>query len=617
VRKRILLGFALLLLIVAGCSAYVAATAGTELLAAQRAVAVGTLDTSEGSIDVAIRHLEKTQSSLDALPARFLRLFPIAGQNLGAIESVSGRGLDALRSTSGLLDGLERLDRNDLMRAGRVRLDEVGRLHSPLQRQLEALQRLDGALRRHANGWLLPPVWEAVADLRPKVADARATVERAMATVDVAPHMLGASGRRDYLVMLMNNAELRGAGGILSGIGTLSAKDGRFSLGDFSYYADVSSPRSVSAPPDFLRRFARYRANRLWINTTASPDVPEVARVAANLYRAAGGRAIDGAILADPRGLAALIPERREIGSNGVGPIDAKALPEFAYSDAYERFENEGPRRREALLALGPDVLRVALHGGIDRPGLERAAAAMAGGHLRVVSFDDSEHALLTRLDAAGELATGSTDSALVTVQNLGADKLDFWMRRSITHRCSIESESRAVCSTSVELSNDTPRGLPDYVTQAKRPYGRYEGYLEIYVPEEARLRSYSLDGKAVKVFPEPEDGRVSLGAGFSTLPEETTVAEVGYVLPLDPRGYRLEITPQPLSNDASIEVSLRAPETWITRSPESQRNGNLSYRSRLDRTLTLWAAPEEGPPGITRVWDGMRSFWNRTLFRL
>jgi hypothetical protein len=617
VRRRILLAFALLLLIVAGCSAYVAATAGVELLAAKRAVALGTLDTSTGRLDVAIRHLEAAQRNLDALPARFLQLVPIARQNLGAIESVSMRGLDALRSTRTLLDDLKEVERNGVMRAGRVRLDEIERLRIPLEAQLETIQSLDGALHDHSGGWLLPPVWNAVADLRPEVLEAQASVARSLAALDLAPRMLGGSGEREYIVLLMNNAELRGAGGILSGVGTLSVVNGRVSLGDFSYYADISSPRPVRAPADFKRRFARYRADRLWINTTASPDVPEVAQVAANLYRSAGGPKVDGAIVIDPRGLAALIPKHSEIGSDGVGPIDAEDLPEFAYSDAYERFENEDPRRREALLALGPAVLRIALDGGIDRPGLERAAAAMGGGHLRVVSFDDSEHALLTRLDAAGELATDSTDNVLVTVQNLGADKLDFWMRRSITHRCSIESESRAVCSTSVELSNDTPRGLPDYVTQAKRPYGRYEGYLEIYVPEEARLKSYSLDGRAVKVFPEQEDGRVSLGAGFSTLPEETTVAEVGYVLPLDSRGYRLEITPQPLSNDASIEVSLRAPEQWIIQSPESQRNGDLAYRGRLDRTITLSAEPDQHTPGITGVWDGIRSFWNRTLLRL
>ena len=61
------------------------------------------------------------------------------------------------------------------------------------------------------------------------------------------------------------------------GVPSGSARRGRLDLGEFSYYADLSSRtdlRTVPAPPAFERRFARVGANStIWINTTYSPDV--------------------------------------------------------------------------------------------------------------------------------------------------------------------------------------------------------------------------------------------------------------------------------------------------------------------------------------------------------
>ena len=133
---------------------------------------------------------------------------------------------------------------------------------------------------------------------------------------DIAPDLLGASGPRRYLVLLVNNAEARPSGGIVSGIGLLTLNQGHIRLGAFHYYTDLAQHpyRRVAAPPDFERRYHRYNADTTrWVNVTMSPDTEEVAAVAARLYKVTAGKITDGE-------LSSLNPRRGRIAPRGNPP---------------------------------------------------------------------------------------------------------------------------------------------------------------------------------------------------------------------------------------------------------------------------------------------------------
>lgn len=620
-RRASLIGALLIALVVAGSATYVFAAAVPKLRSVRSVLSGDPSDLGSSRLREAAADLAGARRALNSVPGRILRIVPVARQNVRAIDALAADAGDVLSDARRLRRVVDATGARGLTQRGSVRMQALDDLRLALGAQTASLSDLEETVRARRSGWMLPPVWDAFEAVHERVAPLDAAAERAHAALRLAPEMLGGSGRRRYLALLINNAELRGAGGILSGVGTLSVDDGEVTLGRFDYYADLAAPSSglVDQPPDLRRRFGRYLRVGPWINATASPDLPEVAEYVAGLYEGATGVRTDGAVIIDPRGLAALLSPGETIAAPGSGEkLTSSELPRYVYSDAYAIFGAESGRR-SALLSLGPALLRRALHGGFERDELERLGEAVRGGHVRVVSFDPRERAALERLEVSGDLQDedGSADQVLVTVQNLGADKLDYWVRRSIAHDCRIEDAGRAICTTTVELRNRTPGGLPPYVVQETKRYGTYKGYIEVYVPRKAHVTTVSLDGVSPKVYTEREDGRLSLGTNFSLPQGRTTVATVAYELPLRDGRYSLEIAPQPLVHDAGLEVALSAPDGWVIEGPEGEREEELRYRGRFDGTVELSAGPSQGPPGITGAWESLRDFWNRPLFRL
>ena len=442
IRKLTLTALIIGLLLIA-LTIYVGATISDELKAVQSLLSGPLADLDEGSLQHAEAGLRSAKQRLDDLPVKVLGLLPVAHQNLEAIDAAIDAALPVLESAQELRSTTDRIMTSELVDDGNLDLTLLGGLVGPLDAQTEELAHLEDSLAAGRSGWLLPPVWDAIDQLHRKVSRLLRSAANAADAVRIAESMLGGDEPRTYLVLLMNNAELRGAGGILSSIGTLDIDDGEIRLGRFRHYRELQDEkpyREVEAPPDLERRFGRYRADKtVWVNTTASPDVPEVGLVATRLYELKTGVRVDGAILVDPRGISAMMPKGAVIRIPG-GEISSEELPRFVYSDVYERYETGHPgRRRSAVLDVGRRAFQSVVQEGFkNRQSFLSTASAIRAGHIAFFSVESSEQRVLERIGAAGDLEPTATDNLLVTVQNYAADKLDFWMDRSIRHRCAI-----------------------------------------------------------------------------------------------------------------------------------------------------------------------------------
>lgn len=616
--RRLAIGALAILVLLLGASIYTARAIGPlrnveGLLSSD----VATLD--DGKIEEGLASLDRAHSILTSPPAWLLRLIPIARQNVIALDEVSTSVSAVLVDTQELKGISDNTLEDGLISDGVIDTKRLERLSQSLDEQEDSLRRLHATVTRRRSGWLLPPLWNKLDSLHERTGAFLETGRKASAAARIAPAMVGTQGKRDYLVLLLNNAELRGGGGVVTAIGKIGLKDGVLKVGRFQYYADLLRQHGIEkvpAPSDLERRFGRYQSDTtLWINLTASPDIPEVAETAAQIHRANGGGRVDGVIFFDPRGLSSLVVPDQRIEVPPEIDIQGQELPEFVYSRAYEIFADDQDRRRETLLAIGPKVLRSLSQTAPNRASLTAMGRSLQGGHIRVVSFDPQEQAVLEGMDASGELTTAADDSLMVTVQNLGADKLDFWMRRSIDHRCEVV-DGGARCATTVTLKNETPRGLPLYVVQDKEPYGIYKGYLEIYIPSEADVTGFSVSGQGTAAVPETEDGRTSLGTRFRTRRNTSTVATVQYELPIEKEdSYSLEITPQPLTRDASVSLSIKTPEDWTIGPRGIEERGVFEFSGELSEPLRISAQPATHPPGITGLWTSIERFWREPLF--
>jgi hypothetical protein len=621
-RKRVLLISGSVLLVLLLLSLFVVGNVARHLLAA-RSTLEGSLEgIDRGEVMDAREHLEAAASDLDGIVAETLGLIPIVGSNLDAVEQVTDNAIPVLDSALDLQDAVDDLDEEGPVEGGRVRVEAVEALAEPLDSEVENLGRFAEALAEARSGALAPPLWDAIERLRRRVVDLHEDAIAADRAVEASSALLGSDEKRTYVLLLLNNAELRGGGGIVAGLGSLTIDDGRVKLGELYTREQLDQdPRlEVPAPAEYEKRFGHYGANStLWYNTVMTPHFPDAALVAARLFAEQKGIEADGVLGVDPRGLAALTPPGQEVEVPGRDyTLSSDEIADWIFSDAYEDFESQRTRRA-AILEVGRRAIESGLQEGFGgREGLDRMGEAFAGQHLRFVSFDPDEESVLEEAGVAGALGPETRDTVLVTVHNFGGgghfgSKLDFWTDRSIRHGCIVEGDGVAECATAVTFDNTVPDGLSRYA--AGRPYGVLRNYSEVYIPGNAKLQEVKLDGETFDYRPEEQGDLLSIAVYVEIPQGEQATIEVAYTLPAGEENYSLTMIPQPLTNDATVDLKLRVPNDWtVVGAGDDSDNGEVEWETTLDRTIEVYAFPD-GRTGIPGLWEGVKDFWHDPLF--
>jgi len=619
--KRYLQPLAGAILLVVILASYVTLKVAGDLKAVRSILAGDVSNIEAADVKEAEARLESAQRTLRSVPARMLRVIPILGQNLGAISSIVDSSIPVLDAGSDLTEALAPLRDGALIEDKRIDASRIADLESSASRQEAALQSLAATSLDVRSGWLVPPVWDAVDELAARSGALLQGASNLTRFVSLSDDMLGVGAPRTYLVLLLNNAELRGAGGILAGVGTIRFDDGAIRIGKFrSVHALQSKPyESVPAPADYERRYAGYKANTtLWLNASFSPDVPDVGLVASRLYEKTTGTKTDGALVLDPRGIEALLPKDAEVEVPGGDRIPADEVARFIYSDAYALYENQ-VARRNAILALGESAFDTALgadFGGTD--GLSRIGGALAGGHIRFTSFQAEEQEVLVDADVAGELDAKVASFPLqVVAQNFGSDngqgtKLDFWADRTIEVDCALEVEddSRMECRVETTVANTVPSGLGEYV--GGKPYGILTTLVETYLPEGGEVTSSSLDGDSAETFIEDEGTSTSVGMFAEIAPGEQRTVSVSFTWEAPDDGFTFSFTPQPLAKDARLAIQIALPPDWRSVSPQGEPG--VASEVTLNHEVKIQIEPDPHA-GFGAVWQSLGRFWREPPF--
>ncbi len=114
---------------------------------------------------------------------------------------------------------------------GRVQLQPIRQVEAPVVQAAAALSDQSRHVEEIDTSALLSSIAGPVAEMQARIADADALAGRASRAVRLLPGMLGAEGRRDYLFLFQNNAEIRATGGLPGAFAIITARDGRITLG--------------------------------------------------------------------------------------------------------------------------------------------------------------------------------------------------------------------------------------------------------------------------------------------------------------------------------------------------------------------------------------------------
>ncbi len=413
-----------------------------------------------------------------------------------ALDELAGGALTELVAARRLVDDGPRIDK------GRIDLDMVTSLapHVRVARAsardaATAVEPIDAeGLRSELRGPFL--------ELRSEVERLDALTDRAATATRLLPPMLGADGRRDYLLLVQNNAEPRALGGIPGALITISADDGALELGGqrpaFSFPEPVLplTRQEVGLYGTQLGSYAQ--------NVTSTPDFPRAARLAQEMWQRETGRRVDGVVAIDPVLLGMLLevtgpvvlpdtPLVREVGLDEGRRLTAENAARVLLNQIY--LDVEDPELQNRFFAIAASaVFRELTSGSLD---LLAAADVLGGpdarGRVLVWTAEKEEQSAIADLGISGRLA-GERDGVPVVgvyLHDRSASKIGYYQDLDVDvglERCDEEGRSRrlrVVVTAAADTPEDVAR-MPGYISGAGGdvPAGVSRPTVLLYAPE-------------------------------------------------------------------------------------------------------------------------------------
>jgi hypothetical protein len=438
----------------------------------------------------------------------------------------------------------------------------------------------------------------------------------------LAPYLGGFDQPRTYLVLGLNEDELRPGGGFITGAGEVQIHKGRIVAMIFrdSYAADDFS-KPYPDPPEPLYRLLGVEQ---WVfrDSNWSPDFPTAARQAMALYRPGGVTLkFDGVVAFDQYALQEIIgalgPLRVPDYNEPLTRANVVAYMRHAWAPSDGKFTGAWWLKRKSFIGTLADAARQRIEtGGFDKLALADAARRLLDGkHIQIYLEHPDAAAILRAQKWDGALLPPSGDAVMIVDANLGYNKVNARIRQSATYNVDLSAQPPRAELTLVYTHTVTAnvpcvpesRYDPIYEQMMNRCYWNY---LRVFVPTSTHLNDATripLPASALW-HKTPDSGDVITRVEGAWQVFETTMIlptaqsqTRRYAWTLAPdvlqwqsnlATYRLDWRKQPGASAYSVTVAVRLPLGCVLRDatprPSALENGAIVFRFALDRDQTI-----------------------------
>jgi hypothetical protein len=467
------------------------------------------------------QHLAGMQQDLEAIDARvgplldagrWLRWIPEYGGDLAAasdllemavtVSAAGARTVQALSPAMEILDSSEE-SANPAPLLGERLLPLLTAAQPELQ---GARQQLVTAGRARA-GLDVQTLSPRIAELVGRLDRYLPWLETALDGALLAPTLLGADEPHTYLILAQNNYELRATGGFISGVGELQIDAGRISPVTFhdSYTVDNFEVPHDLTPVDFQRTLY----GDLWLFRDANwdADYPTSAQRALDIYARDRGVQADHVIALDLVALQLLVDAIAPLQVEGIDePVTGENVVQVIQEQWGESFVSMGPEHRGWVLhrkdfmgQIAHTAMNQLLAGKNLRIGrLVRALKqALDEKHILLYLTDPQAARLVRQRNWDGALVLPSlpSDALLVADSNVGFNKMDARVVRSISYQVDLSAEDGPRARVTLTYQNRGTRPVGDCVqgwhsgdTYADMMERCYWDYVRVYVPAGSHL---------------------------------------------------------------------------------------------------------------------------------
>ncbi|MBV5246877.1 DUF4012 domain-containing protein [Mycolicibacterium sp. PAM1] len=518
-------------MVVAGLSGWVAIgafQATTNLVqarsnaqAAADALLNGDTESASQTADEAVNRAQDAHASTHSLAWNLVSGIPWLGSPLKTgqqvTEVVLGLASDVLRPAAdvGLVISPDRLYRD-----GRVDVDLL-RSQEPQLRELSVdATRLNNEAAAIADPRYVSLLIDARSELQSQISDIASIIEGAALASRLAPSMMGADGPRAYFMGFQTNAEARGTGGLVGGYGILQFDAGVPTVDTLAPNSDLSD---AVAPVDFGFEYDKqYGYTQPFFdlrNSNISPHFPYAAQIWQGMWLEQTGVQVDGAVAIDPVALSYILGAVGPVKMADGELITSANVVKLTEETAYQRFSvDQRDERKEYLENIASAVVEK-MTGSVKSPRrlLEALGKSVGERRIAVWSARPEEQALLEETPLAHAVPDDSAPYAAVVLNNLGGNKLDYYLKTEIEYAAdNCEGETRASTVT-VKLTNALPdEPVPDYVAgteglspelQITVPLGTNITSVRLFATKGSELSSVLLNGERVPAILNTERG--------------------------------------------------------------------------------------------------------------
>lgn len=450
-------GLGLVLLLVLGAAAWVGTrglTARSELEAARdlidqvrTAVADGDFEGAVGPYEQIRDHTARAREMTDDPLWSLGERVPSAGRNLVAMREVTAGIDDVVAALAPLVDIAGDLDPAALApQDGRIPLERFDQAATAMATVSADLAEVGPRVRAIDTSGTIGALRSAHTELVELVDGFESRLADARPLVEAIPELLGADGPRTYVVMFLNNAELRSLGGSATTFAEITLDQGVIGtpVVQPAGYGNMIPHPDFSVIPTSEEFEAIYGGSLgRWIaNATLRPSEDTAAQIVQAEWARMYGRQVDGVVSMDGPALAALLDAVGPVTLSTGDVVSSETVMPLLLNEVYQRYSTGDLYADDAaqgLVYAETVALTFArLAGGeLDPERLFTAMGAAAEqNHVSVWLADETERSLLagTALAATGLRPTSAAKDVVgVYLNDQVGSKLNYYLDSTVT----------------------------------------------------------------------------------------------------------------------------------------------------------------------------------------
>ncbi|WP_203136344.1 DUF4012 domain-containing protein [Microbacterium sp. JZ31] len=331
--------------------------------------------------------------------------------------------------------------------------------------------------------------------------------------VELLPELLGANGKRNYLLVFQNNAESVGLGGSAASQSLVTAEAGKVAIthqANSDVYAN-DTPVDVEVPQSALDLYSDFLVKR--INTSSSrPDFPTMAKIVSAWWqRDVQNDQIDGVVSVNPIALGRMLRATGPVELSTGDVLTEDNAVQLLLSEVYERWGTQETKKgADKFFSSAAKEIFAKLSTGAFNPK-DMAWAVGEGieaGDIMFYSAHEDVQEAVAPLKLSGILPSDNEDQTTLGVyfRNESASKIDYYTRSAVdvTESC---TDGRRTFTTATSLHLDIDQAaanlLPDYVRSQTWDSAFFRTAVFVYGPPGTQVDSVSVDGREVSVMRE------------------------------------------------------------------------------------------------------------------